>query len=50
MKKILELEQLQKILEKKAKKRQKKQRPKMIVSGRSVLKLRRLIIKKAKNS
>jgi len=48
MKKILELEQLQKILEKKAKKRQKKKHPKMLVSGRSVLHIQKIIRKKAK--
>lgn len=45
MKKI-DLEKLQKEIEKKAKKREKKKRPKMNVSGTSVRKLREIIIKK----
>ncbi|MDD2753773.1 MAG: hypothetical protein PHT44_04155 [Candidatus Portnoybacteria bacterium] len=40
-------EQLQKILEQKAKRRLKKKRPKMAVSGKSVLNLKRMIKKKA---
>ncbi len=47
MVKNLELEEIQKKLETKAKKRQKRKHPKMIVSGKSVLNLRRIIRKKS---
>ena len=47
MKKI-DLEKLQKEIEKKAEKREKKKKPKMKVSGTSVKKLKEIIIKKGK--
>jgi hypothetical protein len=45
-----ETEQIQKKLEQKTKKRLKKKRPKMAVSGKSVLNLSRLIRRKAKKA
>jgi hypothetical protein len=45
---ILDPDQLQKVIEQKTRRRQKKKKPKMAVSGKSVLGLRRLIVKKAR--
>ena len=47
MVKLLDIEQLQKKLEQKALRRFRKKKPKMLVSGKSVLGLRRIIKKKA---
>ena len=50
MKTNLNPDQLQKILETKTQRRLKKKHPKMVVSGRSVLGLQRIIKKKARKA